>query len=385
MKLEATIRPPRRTGSAVFFFCTLYLIVIGGCGDDDDGSTSRRDVPLYNQWEITSTAPLLDPDGTLAAWGWARYPLMVYDRDLIARDKKHRLKEWDYYAVTSPDLYLEITLADISWAVMAAVSFIHYPSGRAGANLYFNLGPDPLLTLPADPYASTTFQRGAHFVSFDFNERTRILNFDFPASVVGPRIRGEIEVQDDPNEESLSTAFPFHEPDLFFYTDKIVALPACGEFDVGGRTYSFQPDRTYAVLDWGRGVWPSEFEWGWAVAGGMADGKRFGFNIGFGEEDNSKGTGNNIIYDGVLHKLGEIEWLQPQDNMEPWRFITPDGRFDMVMEPFHDQSGKLDFIIYSTDTTKVHGLISGRAVLDDGTVVVVDDIIGFAEHCYQKW
>jgi len=384
MKRKASTRLLRRSGPAVLFLCTLWLFT-SGCGDDDNSSSPRRDVPLYNQWEITQSTPLLDPDGTLAAWGWARHPLMVYDRELIAQAKRHRLKEWDYYAVTSPDLYLEITLADISWAVMAATMFIHYPSSKTRANLYFNLGPDPYLNLPADPYGSSIFQRGEHFVSFDFDTGTRTLSFDFPASVVGPRIRGEIEIQDDPNEESLSTAYPFHEPDLFFYTDKIVALPACGDVEVGGRTYSFQPDRTYAVLDWGRGVWPSEFEWGWAVAGGMADGKRFGFNIGFGEEDTSRGTGNNIVYEGILHKLGEIEWLQPQDNMEPWRFITPDGRFDMVLEPFHDQSGKLDLIIYSTDTTKVHGLISGRAVLDDGTVVVVDDIIGFAEHCFQRW
>ena len=311
---------------------------------------------------------------------------MTYDRDRIPENRRNRLKEWDYYAVTSPDLYLELTLADISWAVMAAVLYVDYPTGRTRSNLYFNLGPDPLLDLPPDPYGSTAFQRGNFFVSIDVEDRTRTLTFDFPRTVVGPPIQGEVEILDDPREESLCTAYPFDAMDLFFYTDKMVALPASGVLTVGDWSYAFQPGETYAVLDWGRGVWPSEFEWGWAVAGGLAGGKRFGFNIGFGEEDNSRGSGNSIFYDGVLHKLGEIDWTEPEvPATQPWRFVSRDGRFDMVLEPFRDTSAKIDLGLYSTDTTKVHGVLSGRVILDDGTVVAVDDCIGFAEHCFQKW
>jgi hypothetical protein len=173
---------------------------------------------------------------------------------------------------------------------------------------------------------------------------------------------------------------------MFFYTDKMVALPASGHVEADGKEYSFSSDDSYAVLDWGRGVWPEEFEWGWAIAAGMAEGKRVGFNIGFGEEDNSRGSGNAVVYDGVLHKLGEIEWSYNQDDiMQPWHFESGDGRFNVTLEPSHDVSTEIDLIVYSTDTIKVHGRASGTVVLDNGKRVDIDNLQGFAEHCFQRW
>jgi hypothetical protein len=122
------------------------------------------------------------------------------------------------------------------------------------------------------------------------------------------------------------------------------------------------------------------------VAAGEANGKRVGFNIGFGEENNARASGNSVVYDGVLHKLGEIDWSYDRtDIMQPWYFQSRDDRFDMVLEPFLDQSARIDLGIYSTDTTKVQGNVSGRMVLDDGTMVAVQDMLGFSEHCLQKW
>ena len=70
---------------------------------------------------------------------------------------------------------------------------------------------------------------------------------------------------------------------------------------------------------------------------------------------------------------------------QPWYFKSLDGRFDMVLEPFFDQSSNINLIIYSTDTIKVHGNVSGHVVLDDGTVVEIHNFLGFAEHAFQKW
>ena len=331
--------------------------------------------------------PLLNADGTLNAWGWARRTLMEYDRTLIPEERRDRLKEWDYYAVMSPDFYLELTVADITWAVLATVSFIDYQTGRNPVNIYFGFDSD-LLDLPPDPYENALFETERHNVSFSFADKVRTLHFEYPALLgILPPFNGEIRIQDNPEEDSLVTAYPFDaEKTQFFYTDKIVALPASGSVDVDGNEYVFPLDDSFAVLDWGRGVWPEEFEWGWAIAGGRVNGKQVGFNIGFGEEENSRGTGNSVVYDGVLHKMGEIEWsYDTEDVMQPWYFQSEDGRFDMTLEPFYDASSKINLIVYFTDTTKVHGRVSGRAVLDDGTVVNFRDVLGFAEHCFQKW
>ena len=48
------------------------------------------------------------------------------------------------------------------------------------------------------------------------------------------------------------------------------------------RTYTFDPADSFAVLDWGRGVWTYKNTWYWGSASGLVDGEPFGFNIGYG-------------------------------------------------------------------------------------------------------
>ena len=310
---------------------------------------------------------------------------MEYDRDLVSEEMRGRLKEWDFYAISGPDFYVDLTLADIAWAAFAGVMFVDYRTGEMRTNLCLGFDED-VVDLPADPYESTTFDRNDCHVSITVGEDSRTLHFDFPDSPFFSPLRGDIIIEDDPSEESLATAFPFHRMDLFFYTNKIVALPASGTVEADGVVYAFPPCDSIAVLDWGRGVWPEEFEWGWAVAAGMVDGTKFGFNIGFGDEDGLRGTASSLVYDGVLHKLGEIEWEYDEDDiMASWPFCSDDGRFDAILKPTYDQSGTLNLLVCYTRVIKVHGRVSGSVVLDDGTVVSFSDVMGFAAHTFQKW
>lgn len=118
----------------------------------------------------------------------------------------------------------------------------------------------------------------------------------------------------------------------------------------------------------------------------MVDGHPFGFNIGWGEEDTSHGTANSIVYDGVLHKLGVVDWEFDLENvMGPWRFSSDDGRFEIELEPVADGSSLFEISPYYMDVTKVYGLYSGHATLDDGTVLTIENHMGFAEFCRQRW
>jgi hypothetical protein len=353
---------------------------VAGCSDGDEWP------PLYNDWEITEPTPLLTSDGTLAAWGWARHPYLQYDRERVLAADQERIKEWDYYSIMTPDYHLDITLANISWLVLATVNYTDFNTGDATHNLFIDGNP-AALDLPPDPYDSITFGEGDNMLSFQVTPTGRTIGFSFPQSdLFGPAFSGEVHIEDNPAGESLVTAMPFAEPGRFFYTDKIFALPASGTFEIEDQSFVIPAGESWAVLDWGRGVWPEEFEWGWAGAGGLVDGVRFGFNIGFGDEDNSRTTGSAVLYDGVLHKLGEIEWQYNADDlMQPWQFTSLDGRFEMTLDPAADGSMVLDLGTYRANTTKVYGHCTGEVVLDDGTALTVSDILCFAEHCIQAW
>ena len=75
---------------------------------------------------------------------------------------------------------------------------------------------------------------------------------------------------------------PFDKPGHFYFNQKINCLRASGKVTVGEREYMLDPSDSFAVLDWGRGVWTYHNTWYWASASGLVDGVPFGFNLGYG-------------------------------------------------------------------------------------------------------
>ena len=71
--------------------------------------------------------------------------------------------------------------------------------------------------------------------------------------------------------------------------------------------------------------------------------------------------------------------------MSPWTFTSDDGRFEMDFVPIIDRAAKTDIKIICSDLHQVFGRYSGKAVLDDGTVLEINNMIGFAEKVYNKW
>ena len=73
------------------------------------------------QHEIIRPSPLLDDNGRLAQVGWTRQPLLDCNLENAAFYRlrplqRFRIKRWDYYGVTLPDLYFSATIADLGYA-----------------------------------------------------------------------------------------------------------------------------------------------------------------------------------------------------------------------------------------------------------------------------
>ena len=97
-----------------------------------------------------------------------------------------------------------------------------------------------------------------------------------------------------------------------------------------------------------------------------------------------------IFYNNKAHKLSQVKFNIPmkngrEDYMSPWTFTSDDGRFEMDFIPIIDRAAKTDFKLLCSDQHQVFGRFTGKAVLDDGTVINIKDFIGFAEKVYNKW
>ncbi|MDY3280289.1 MAG: DUF2804 family protein [Eubacteriales bacterium] len=97
-----------------------------------------------------------------------------------------------------------------------------------------------------------------------------------------------------------------------------------------------------------------------------------------------------LFYNGRAHKLSLVAFEIPmkngrEDYLAPWRFTSDNGRFEMDFTPLLDRAACTDFKLLCSDQHQVFGHFTGTAILDDGSPVRVNRLLGFAEKVRNKW
>ena len=163
-------------------------------------------------------------------------------------------------------------------------------------------------------------------------------------------------------------------------------MRASGWMEYDGVRYEFDPAADFGTLDWGRGVWTYDNTWYWGSGNADIGGAAFGFNIGYGFGNTNAATENALFYNGVVHKLDDVTFHIPESGyMDPWRFSSSDGRFEMEFTPVLDRVAKIDFGLLVSDQHQVFGRMSGKAILDDDTPIELNNTLCFAEKVHNRY
>ena len=196
----------------------------------------------------------------------------------------------------------------------------------------------------------------------------------------------DLTLSDEP-QESMVIVTPYKDhPEAFYYNQKINCMRVEGAITLGQREYRCDPAETFAVLDWGRGVWTYDNTWFWGSGNADIGGIPFGFNIGYGFGNTKAASENVLFYNGKAHKLDDVTFHIPEGSyMAPWRFSSSDGRFEMDFKPVLDRAAKIDFKLLVSDQHQVFGRMSGRAILDDGTPIEIRNVLCFAEKVHNRY
>lgn len=341
------------------------------------------------QKEITSPVKLLNDNGTLAVTGWARRNLFDYDRKAVA--SKGRLKEWDFYQISNGIYLVQISFFNIALASAASATLIDMRSGKKIASASVNLFTRNRYILPpkSDTPNYFRYDKNGCYLEFDTGRNSRKLLFGGKAA--GRKLRMKFKMSWREDAENITIVTPFDKSDkCFFLTTKQNCMPCEGTVSWGNKEISFSADNTFAVLDWGRGVWPHKNVWYWGNGATYIDGRIFGFEITWKIGNESNATETCLFYDGKAHKIGavDVEKFPGENNswMKPWHFTSDDGRFDVTMTPFYDnKNGVVLFGQLGMKTHQVHGLWNGYAVLDDGTRLEIKDMYAFCEYVENAW
>lgn len=333
-----------------------------------------------------SPGALLDENGRLAQAGYAKALVKKYERGAI-KAPPSRIKEWDYYYIGNRDFGLALTIADNSYMGLDSISFLDFQSGynhTVSPMQLFTFGKKALP--PSSAEGNVTSSGKGYSINFENKGETRRLSGYMDKFHENTPIQFDVALTEIP-ADSMVIATPFPEkPTAFYYNQKINCMRAEGFVMFAGYKYEFDPRQSFGTLDWGRGVWTYSNTWYWGSCSASVEGKRFGFNIGYGFGDTSAASENILFYDGKGHKLDRVTFNIPKDDyLKPWTFTSNDGRFEMDFIPILDRAAKIDIKLIVTDQHQVFGRMSGKAVLDDGTVLEVKDLLCFAEDVHNKY
>ena len=342
------------------------------------------------QRRVTKEGPLLSDEGRLLETGYATSLIRDYNREKIAASAL-RIKEWDYYCVTSERYALALTIADNGYMGMDSISLIDFDGPGEKTVSKMTLLPLGKRGLPSHSRQGDISVSGKGYrITFENDGKKRRLYGHMDGFDQGKSLLFDLALSDPPRDSMvIMTPFSGH-PKAFYYNQKINCLRAEGKAALGDREYLFAPAHSFAVLDWGRGVWTYDNTWYWGSASGLIGQTPFGFNIGYGFGDTSAATENMLFFDGEAHKLSQVKFEIPmkdgqEDYLSPWRFTSDDGRFQMDFVPILDRKANIDFKILQSDQHQVFGRFSGTARLDGGREIRVENLVGFAEKGHNRW
>lgn len=336
--------------------------------------------------EVTTVQPLLKEDGSLREPGWSKNLVQIYNRNQI-KAPKFRIKEWDYYLVLNEEFAGAFTISDDGYIGLQSVSFLNFKEGWEHTETILNPFPMGKYKLPSTSEMGNTIYKDKRLhMRFLVKQGERRIQCKFKNFYQGKEFSCDIRLE-QPKMDTMVIATPWKEKKTaFYYNQKINCMPASGTMTYDGRTYTFSKETDFGTLDWGRGVWTYDNRWYWGSGNTVVDGKPFGFNIGYGFGDTSAASENMLFYDGKCHKLDDVTFHIPKDDyMKPWTFSSSDGRFEMDFVPVLDRAAHTAALVIETDQHQVFGRMSGKAVLDDGKIIELKDVLCFAEDVHNRY
>jgi hypothetical protein len=353
---------------------------------------------MLQQKELIKPSTLLDAQGNLKQVGWSRQPLLDCNLErarfyALRPLQRWRIKRWDYYGLTTPTRFFSVTLSHVGYIGLVFAYDIDLATGAFHEEtLIAPLGRGVFLPRNSSE-GQSFFDNGKVRLAFQAEPETRRLAVKWPG-FGGGDLAAEIALRlpATPSQcplgehESMNIVIPIGRK-RFYYNRKVNCMPAEGWVERDGQREELLPAQSLGNMDWGRGVWEYSSFWVWASASGfLGDGRTVGLNMGFGFGDTSAATENALILNGRIHKLGQIKFdYDAGDFMRPWRMTSDDGRVDLEFRPFVERVARTNFVLLFSEVHQLFGRYHGTVQADDGEIVRLEGLVGFAEEHHARW
>ena len=314
--------------------------------------------------ELTSPVVLTTAEGKFnkAAHGWARQPI-VDTTGIDGTTFTGKNRRWEYWLVMTPTHLLAFSIANIDYFAPASVWIFDRRTQKV-VEAAARAKEEDAVKLPSnveDGPASADI--GDIHVNIDqVPGGTRIR-----ASIPGASF--DVMAHMPEGHERLAVVVPWDDV-LFQYTVKDISRPAEGTVTIGDETFPVPKGESWAMLDHGRGRWPSNVT--------------IGLQVGDKWTDGTGSTENSFLLGTKVFKISEkLTWdYSMEDPMKPWH--VHGAGLDAVLTPYYDKASAYETPEVTTRTDQCFGYWKGT--FDNGEEVIeFDNLDGFAEDVTKKW
>ncbi|NLO64072.1 MAG: DUF2804 domain-containing protein [Clostridiales bacterium] len=324
---------------------------------------------------------LLSDGGIPLQFGYSKKPIIQNNPENI----KHpfRYKEWDFYQVSDKDWTLQITFGHVSYAGAINAALFNYSGERYEATLPLVL---PMRKLGLAPSAGTSchLQKHTKNLKIDIIVSEGKRAFDIAAKTKHGDCEIKLTLSYPADAEGILVVTPFGKPYEFYHNYKQSCMQAEGYAKFGDVKAVFEKDKSFGLIDWGRGILPFSHKWWWGNGSHKLEDGYFGFNIGvFGNTEFA--SENAVFYNHKTHKLGRITYTRGENYTDPWYFTSDDKRFEMAFTPIFDNYTTIKLLWVNNACHQVFGYFNGKVVLDDGKTLVIKDMLAFVEEANNNW
>lgn len=335
--------------------------------------------------ELTKPVKLSQSDGRLndEGIGWARHPIVGCN----LKGSFLRKKKWNYWCVTSPEVLFSATISHIDYAAVMFVYILDlqtFSFFEKTALVPFGKRVD----MPEKVDDSVTYESKEMTIRFKVSGNENLIYVHCPNfNGKGRELQADIQLKRPADYESLNVVVPWSKK-RYQFTSKQPAIPADGKVVWEDKEYKLDGGEAFGCLDFGRGIWKYHSTWNWASASGMVDNKIIGLNFGGQWTDGTGQNENGLIVDDRLHKIHEdIQWdYDKGDFMKPWTLKTKGSeRVSLVFTPLFERKAITNAIIVQSSVHQMIGKFDGTVITDEGEVIGVKSLLGWAEDHMAKW
>ena len=169
------------------------------------------------------------------------------------------------------------------------------------------------------------------------------------------------------------------------FTRKTAGHDVTGTACFNGQTRSLETLR--GLHDWSAGFMRRETFWNWAAAAGtLRDGRLLGLNLSCGVNETSFSE-NTLWVDETRHQLPQVHFHYNRRDLDaPWTISDAKDQVSLSFQPAitaHEES--INAIIVASNFRQIFGHYTGQISLDDGTMIHLDQVPGFAERHFARW